>query len=375
MFRGLFVSAALLVWLFATPVYSDDAVEMQASLQRILQKYSLPGGVAATISRGKVQLKVSAGVRKQGDPTPLSPDDKLHLGSCTKAMTSTVIGMLVDEGKLSWTTTLAEAFPEFANDIHPDYRDVNISELVSHYSGAPANCEWRQLGMDKPVTEQRLEMIRTVFFKPPFQKPHDQQLYSNVGYVAAGAILEKVTGKSWEDLITERLFEPLKMTSAGFGPPSIEGSVNQPWGHVLQETTLVPVQNDNPPVLGPAGTVHMSIEDWTRFASLHLGTTRIKPALLQTRTLNHLQTPYSVFDKRVTAKASPYGFGWVFTERPWGGGKVFTHNGSNRTWNSLIWMAPEKKAGFLAAVNAETPEADKALDDIMVELIRLWSKK
>ena len=347
---------------------------VQAGVDDILKRHSMPGGVAAIIENGKVSLKVASGFRKQGDSERFTVNDKVHIGSCTKAMTATLAGMLIDKGKLTWDTKITDVFPEFAEQLHEDYRPVTISHLMSHYSGAPANVVWRSLGADDSLQKQRLTMMRQVFFQKPDHEPGKSYLYSNVGFVAAGAMLEKVTGETWENLIAARLFEPLGIKNAGFGPPSVNGAVDQPWGHVIKEGQQSPVQLDNPPILGPAGTVHMTIDDWSRFACLHLGTLKQKKPLLKQETLTHLQTPVHQFDPKIVPEANPYGFGWINTERPWGAGKVLTHTGSNTNWFATLWLAPNKKAAFIAVVNSGAPDAGKACDEMAAGMIKQWSQ-
>ncbi len=104
----------------------------------------------------------------------------------------------------------------------------------------------------------------------PLTKPGSTYAYSNVGYVLAGLMAEHVSGQSWETLMNKRLFEPLGMTSAGFGSPGHPGKVDQPWGHRDSGGEVRPTQVDNAPVMGPAGTVHCSVPDWAKFASLHM---------------------------------------------------------------------------------------------------------
>ena len=95
-------------------------------------------------------------------------------------------------------------------------------------------------------------------------------IYSNQGYAIVGAMLEKLTGTPWETLITERLFKPLHMDSAGFGPPGTIGGMDQPWGHIRKLAITVPLQADNPPAIAPAGRVHCSLDDLARFTIFHM---------------------------------------------------------------------------------------------------------
>lgn len=373
MTRYLLLTTCLLA-LNCNSIAADEVpAEIQAEVDGIIKRHAIPGGVAAMVEDGKMTLKVASGVRMLGDTAPFTVDDKVHIGSCTKAMTATLVGILIDEGKLTWDTKIIDVFPEFADQIHEDYQTVTISHLLSHYAGVPENVSWRELGTEAPLPEQRLTMMRQVFFKKPDHPPGRTYLYSNVGFVAAGAMLEKITGQPWEDLITSRLFEPLEMKSAGFGPPGKEDPDNQPWGHMKMSEFQFPIQVDNAPALGPAGTVHLTMEDWGQFASLHAGTTTNESTLLKPEILAHLQTPLQQFHPQIVTQADPYGFGWLHCERDWGAGKVLMHTGSNTTWFSTIWLSSNKKVAFMAAVNSATPESEEACNEMVNELIRHWS--
>jgi CubicO group peptidase (beta-lactamase class C family) len=109
--------------------------------------------------------------------------------------------------------------------------------------------------------EQRYEFIRAILSRPPEAQPGSKMIYSNQGYAVAGAMLEKVSGKPWEDLMTQRLFQPLHMESAGFGPPGTPGAVDQPWGHAIENGAARPSQGDNPPAIAPAARAHCSLPD------------------------------------------------------------------------------------------------------------------
>jgi CubicO group peptidase (beta-lactamase class C family) len=369
----LLLTACLLTF-SDSPVIADEVpVAIQAEVDGILKRHAIPGGVAAMVEDGKVTLKVASGVRMLGDPAPFTIDDKVHIGSCAKAMTATLAGILIDEGKLTWDTKIIDVFPEFAEQIHKEYRSVTISHLLSHYAGVPRNVSWRELGADDSLPEQRLTMMRQVFFVKPEHPPGKTYHYSNVGFVAAGAMLEKITAEPWEQLMTARLFKPLGMASAGFGPPGKDDPDNQPWGHFKASELQFPIQLDNAPALGPAGTIHLTMDDWGRFASLHAAAFDDQRVFLKPETMTHLQTPLQQFDTQLVTKSEPYGFGWIHRERDWGAGKVLAHNGSNTTWYATIQLAPKEKVAFMAAVNSATPESEEACNEMVNELIRHWS--
>ncbi len=329
-------------------------------LTKVRKSPDLPGIIGAIASPDQPTRVGAVGLRKSGAPEPFGADDLVHLGSDTKAMTATMIATLVEEGKLSWSSTLGEVLPDPAT--RADFRPVTLEQLLTHRAGLKANGPWNSLG-PRPATDQRRQLLRKMTSLEPESKPGTAFLYSNVGYALAGLMAEAVTGQSWEDLMRKRLFEPLGMKTAGFGPPGTPGKADQPWGHLRQGAALKPLQFDNPEALGPAGTVHASMADWGKFANLHLqGARGEKTPILKPETFKALQTP---------RKGEEYAKGWIVTERPWAGGKVLTHAGSNTLWYATIWLAPKKNFAFMAAANLAGDLGPRATDEAVAGMIGL----
>ena len=121
---------------------------------------------------------------------------------------------------------------------------------------------------------------------------------------------------------------------------------------------------DNPAVIGPAGTVHCSLADWAKFATMHLRGENGKEPLL----------PAEVFHKLHTATDGEYAFGWLVAKRGWAGGATLSHVGSNTMWTADIWLAPKKNAAYLAATNVGAQSGFQACDAAITELIKSSNK-
>lgn len=329
-------------------------------LAPVRDEHHLPGLAGAILLGDRVAAIGAAGIRKIGSPEPFLATDHVHLGSCTKAMTATLIGMLVDDGKLTWKTTIGDVFGQRAVHVHPGIQGVTLEQLLTHRAGLPHDVQWWFLS-GRDTTEQRMAIIESMLTNPPIHPPGTKYEYSNVGYALAGLMAEVVADQSWETMIRKRLFEPLGMTTAGFGAPGRRGTVEQPWGHQSAGGQVKPVQLDNAPALGPAGTVHCSLADWGRFAALHLAAAQGKPRMLRAATFRFLHTP---------PPGSDYAGGWLVCQRTWAGGQALTHTGSNTTWMSTVWLAPARNLVFLASTNQGGKVAEKAVDDAIVALLR-----
>jgi CubicO group peptidase (beta-lactamase class C family) len=332
-------------------------------LKPILEKYpELPGLAGAIVDGDRIMALGAVGIRKAGAPELMRPGDLIHLGSDTKAMTATLIGKLIESKRLTFATTMAEVFPDLRQEMNAEMAKVTVRQLLDHMAGLPHDIDWWAIDRSKKsLREQRRVAVETALKKAPDQPPGTKYEYSNVGFVILGAIVEGKTGKPWEEVIESELFKPLRMTTAGFGPPGTPGKVDQPWGHVIKDGKPEPLQSDNAPLMGPAGRVHCSISDWGKFVSLYLEPDHPKPLILRAATIHELTTPGTVGD---------YAGGWIVTKRPWAGGTALTHAGSNTMWFCVVWAAPTRHFAVLAATNAAGEEAPKACDDIAGALIK-----
>jgi CubicO group peptidase (beta-lactamase class C family) len=351
------------------PSVAEHSLEDLADLLAPIRKqHNMPALGAAVIVDGKLVALGVDGVRKLGDATLVTRDDLWHLGSCTKAMTATLLAQQVALGKLSFATTVGEALPKLRAGMHAESRQITIEQLLQHRSGLPSQpptAQWLELfDFEGTTIEARREVAATMLAKPPEAKPGERFLYSNAGYMIAGAVLEAVTGKSWQELLQADLFVPLAMQHVGFGPPGRDGHVDQPWGHVTGKRGSVAMFADNPPALGPAGTVHASLSDWAKFVALHLGVAAQQASpLLGTKMLRALHTPPTGAD---------YALGWVATTRAWAPGPILWHNGSNTMWYAVTWLAPEAK--FAVLVTCNHGDGSKACDDAAAACIRRFRR-
>ncbi|MFZ2055645.1 MAG: serine hydrolase domain-containing protein [Candidatus Aminicenantales bacterium] len=344
---------------------AERDIKINEVLESIRQKHHVPALAGAIVTGKGLVMRGVVGVRKAGTEILATVEDKWHLGSNTKAMTTTLIGLLVEQGKLKWDTTIEQVFPEIAPELQPELRGVTLLHLLSHRAGLPANIVWMAVSKpDLSMSQQRLECVKILAKTKPLSMPGTTFLYSNLGYVIAGAMAEKTMSSNWEDLMTELIFKPLGMKSAGFGGLGTPGEIDQPWGH---EADGKPVSRngpavDNPPVLGPAGTVHCSLSDWAKFISDHLRGTRGERAFLKPETYKMLNTP---------PFGGEYALGWMTVEREWGGGTVLTHAGSNTMNYAVVWAAPKHDFAVLVTTNQGGPAAAKACDEAAAALIWL----
>lgn len=333
--------------------------DLSSWLETIRAKEKVPALAAVVLHGDTIVAAGVTGVREAGQPERVTLQDAFHLGSDTKAMTATMIARLVEQGKLRWDSTIGDVFGSAVPTMDPAWRKVTLTQLLTHRAGVSGDMSedglWRRLcELRGTPVEQRMELVRGVLARPPLHRPGTKFLYSNGGYAIAGAMAETVTGRSWEDLMQAQLFQPLGITTAGFGAPGTPGKHDQPLGHsqVGSAIQLGP-QADNPESIGPAGRVHMSITDWAKFITLHLRGDAANPhrkvSLLRPETFDFLHRP-------AEGPGQVYACGWGVMEEPATAGaaqrgRMLVHDGSNTLWYCIVRLEPDRDWAVLVACN------------------------
>jgi len=264
---------------------------------------------------------------------------------------------------LRWDDSLAKQATELSERLPQSHRGVTLEQLLQHRSGFPPNARDWWLARGRNVSEYRREILVDSLKNLPLEPPGKVEIYSNLGYLAAGLIAEYRTGESWEELMQREVFLPLKLESAGFGPPSLHGSLEQPWGHTIEQGELASSQRDNSPALGPAGTVHMSILDWFHCCELFAGGGPTD--FLRSATLQKLIKP-DLNDQ--------YAYGWGVMKRDWAKGNILLHAGSNLSWYSKACVVPRLGRIYLCVFNRGGDDMDQWAEQAFAEMIRMSNR-
>ena len=349
-----------------------NALELGDLLEETRVKYNLPSVAAAVTKNGEIIDKVVVGFRKVGSPEKVTLEDKYHIGSCTKSMTTTLAGILVDEGKIKWSSSIDDIFLDHVQDIHKSYLKVTLEQLLSMTGGVPNIFEkypqlWQKIYNNKSFMnplQQRDFLLREVLKREPAFEAGKDYLYSNSSVSIAGMMLEKVSGETWEQLILSKLAKPLKINSLGFGAPAKDKSkVDQPYGHLLNKqnsTAIFPGHfDDNPAAIAPAGLVHLSIVDFARYTAFYADECKL---LLKKDTFEKITAPVK----------ENYALGWVCLETAWGG-KVFYHNGSNTMNYAIMFVSPSKKFSLVVTTNSDGPNVAVGLEEIAGKIITKYT--
>lgn len=342
--------------------------EFQQIVKQTVAEFKVPGMAACVVNGDQAFVTAVAGVRKLGDKAKIKPTDLFSLGSCTKSMTATLAAMCVEEGKVRWDSKLTEVFPGW--NVNTALRNVTLEDLLYHRAGLRPDLVEDDMARyaysAEPPMANRKEAVAKLLAEDPVRKPGSEFLYSNLGYTTVGVALETILHKPWEDLVRERVFKPLGMASAGFGPIGSRKKVDQPWGHESKPdkpyTPFPPgPESENPSVIGPAATVHCCIEDLARYAKFHLRGAQGRGKLLSASSFERLRTDHY---------KQGYAMGWVVVDQGWTKGVALNHNGSNTMSSSLMWIVPGQDFAIVVSTNAGDSNAFKACNNVVAEVAK-----
>ncbi len=379
--------AALAVACTLGTAQAQDSLD--AMVKADAEQAGFPAMAAAVVVKGKLLAVGTGGTRRVGTVIPLTHNDRFHIGSDTKAMTSLMAAMMVEAGKLRWDSTFEQVFPELAAGMDAGVKRVTLTQLLSHTSGLPSDdADFGELLAKVALqpgnlNDQRYWMVQQTVTKPLAREPGASFAYSNLGYTMAGAMIERVGEKSWEELIYDRVFTPLKLTTAGIGPQATLGRIDAPLGHVVVDGKLKAMiggpEADNPLVISPAGTAHMSVIDFATWGGWMAGLGKRAPFLVKPETMKKLITPVVSMSAASTssttvAGAAQYALGWGSTKMAWTDYLVAFHGGSNNMNKAYIWVDTQRDAAIVVMTNVATPNTDDVMQKLAGKLYGSYVK-
>jgi len=346
---------------------SSGEANLAELLESIRVKERLPALAAAIIIDGEMYAAAAVGTRKIGSENWVTVDDSFLIASCSKAFTATLAAVLVEKGVITWNATLGEAYPDL--DMRKEYENITLIQLLSHRAGLP---EWIGHLTSKTTNDQFYEnwwtdrktpkIMRSRYLTETVKQelvdePDTSVYYSNSGYLMAGAMIEKMAGKSYEQLMIEEIFNPLEMHTAGFGLPIKLSSTFQPFGHKAVGATPTPITRDFPVYMAPTAVIHISIKDWAKFVRFHLKPEIKGRVILNDDALRRLHTPPNDAYWREDAEENGYGvpslnyaLGWYTLDI---GGKkgLLWHPGGNTGFIAQVIMDPGRNNAIMVVTN------------------------
>ena len=232
-------------------------------IEKIMQEWNAPGVAVGIVLKDKLVFAKGYGYRDLENKLPVTSTTLFPIASNTKLFTSVAAGFLVEEGKLAWDKPIKEFDPtiQFYND--ELNRSVTLRDMLSHRTGISRHdLIWYKSAFT------RKELFERIKFLEPSQPLRQGYLYNNLMYMGVGYVMEHVSGKTWEDFVTEKIFQPLKMSSSVFTVEVMENQKDFAFPYYeKRDTTLLlkyPFYREMQGV-GPCGSIISNVQDMSRW--------------------------------------------------------------------------------------------------------------
>ncbi|HEY2377389.1 MAG TPA: serine hydrolase [Gemmatimonadaceae bacterium] len=354
---------------------------LDAYVTKAIDTWKIPGLSIAIVRNDSVIYAKGFGVQSVAAKTPVNEKTLFEIGSSSKAFTATLIAMLVGEGKMHWDDRLTTYLPDFRMYDPVANEAVTLRDALTHRTGiARGELAWLGSGVSR---DEVLHRVR--FLKPdaPFRSHYS---YQNMMFLAAGQAAGKAGGSSWDDLVRQRIFTPLGMTSTATTYRGL-ANTNVATPHGMDHDTAFtkpPFDADN---IAPAGAIMSSAVDmaqWLRF-QLNDGMVNGK-RLVASAALRETHTPQilipssggrgGVPDTAPVKRFTSYGMGWMVED--YRNQLSWQHGGNTLGMTAAVGMLPEKKVGVVVLSNMQGAQLPELLEQYVFDRalgapLRDWS--
>lgn len=346
--------------------------EADRYFNQMVKDWEVPGVSIAVFHKGEIKYAKGFGVKSVEEKGAPDEHTLYAIASNSKAFTATLLGMLVDEGKLSWDDKVVEYVPYFRLKDPWLTGQVKIKDLLSHRVGLgtfSGDVLWYK---SERSNEDIIRSARHLPLKFDFR---DGFGYSNLMYITAGEVIRAVTGNSWADEVKTRILEPLGMSRSVTSPDMLKAVGNYAAPHARVEGQNVPVQWEDWQEIGALGGIISSVSDLTRWANFNLNRGVVNgDTLLNPRTHSRLLTPHNNYFiphdamRHNDTHFSGYGLGWKLND--YKGRMMVSHTGGYDGMISAFTLIPDENLAVVVLTNGvQSPirAATNYLLDLFIE--------
>ena len=367
--------------LFASPaLHAQKSVDdskaialFDSYIQQSMPNWKVPGLSIVVVKNGNVVFRKAYGVRELGNPEPYTTSTLSTCASTTKAMTAVCMGMLVDEGKVKWSDRVSDLLPGFKLSDPYSSAEITVHDLFTHNSGLGNADNLWVFGYSRNEIIKRMKEI------PPAYSFRSSYIYQNLMYIVAGEVIHKISGKTWDEFITERLFKPIGMNHSFADHSLIPAGDNTTTPHFKDRARGDSVRaisyyhGDN---IGAAGGVWSCADDMDKWLQCLLDSTRIhETRLLKPETFTTIFQPKIVIPglmyptmQLLKPHWQTYGLGWF--QHDYRGRMVQFHTGSLDGLVAITGLMPDEKSGVYVFGNLDHAELRHAL---LYKAFDLWN--
>lgn len=334
---------------------------------RTLKEFDVPGIAVGVIQDGKVMVAKGYGVRRLGDPAPVTSKTLFGIASNTKAFTSTALAMLVDEKKIDWDQRVVDVLPWFQMSDPYVSREMRIRDLLVHRSGLALGAGDLMIWPESSLSAK--DIMRRLRYVPLATSFRSKYAYDNVLYIVAGAVIEQASGKPWAEFIRERIFQPLGMKRTRTSIVDVPAGEDLAWPHAPAHGKLQAIEHSKLDPAAPAGAIQSCVDDLFPWVNMQLHEGEYAGGRLFTARQSremwtpHIWVPINPNPQKELAALKPnfnaYALGWMTYD--YRGQRIVYHTGGLNGMVTRVTLVPEKKLGIIVLTNQQEGGAFNAV--------------
>ncbi len=373
------------LFVLAFQVFAQDKDQrwqgLDEELNEILETWQAASFAVAVVEKDKVVYAKGFGYADYDNKVKADENTLYAIGSCSKAFTSSLLGLLREDGKLDFDDSPREYIPElsFYNSELNDL--VTIKDMMSHRTGLPRHdFAWYLFPTDSKDT-----LIQRIAHQEPFTGVREQWYYNNFMFLTQGVIAEKLTGKSWGDNIKEKLFAPLGMTRSNVSIPELKKSKNVAKGYQVSDDKIKAMDYYRIRAMGPAGSINSSVNEMANWmiAWINGGKFEGKEVLpaayvqeaMSSQMIVGAATPGAEYPDLHMAN---YGYGWFLSS--YRGHYRVEHGGNIDGFSANTCFFPSDSVGIVVLVNQNGSVVPSMVRNTVADRVlglskREWSKE
>ena len=344
---------------------------LDAYVEAAMAAWEIPGFALAVVQGDSILYARGYGTTERGQGTPVDANTLFAIASTSKAFTTAALAMLVDEGRLNWDDKVTDHLPGFALSDPWVTRELTVRDLVTHRVGV---ARFDNLWIASPFS--RAEILERARHLPQVEGFRSSYGYNNILYIVAGELVAALTGRSWDDVIEERIFQPLGMTRSSSRNAVVEtrAGVAEPHTWVNEEVRTIPRRNYD--AIGGAGAIWSSAAEMAQWMRLHLNNGQFNGTLLLSPAqMAEMQRPVTVMPIDSTARRlhptnhfTAYALGWRVQDLQ--GRRLVHHSGSINYTRTHLVMVPEEGIGVVAMANLSSSNLQLAVTHWILDVLQ-----
>lgn len=355
---------------------------IDAQLQTILADWKTPGFAVAVVEKNKMIYSRGFGYRDYEKKVLATPNTLFAIGSCTKAFTSSLLGILRNENKLDFDKSPLTYIPELRFFNHEMDNLITVKDLMCHRTGLPRHdYSWYLF-----PTDSRDSLMKRIRYMEPSAGIREKYQYNNFMFMLQGLIAENVTGKKWNENVSEKFFGPLGMSGSNFTIEALEKSQDAAFGYRLKNDSIIEkLDYNNIRAMSPAGSINSSVNDMARWAITWINGGKYEgKEIIPASYVSEAISSQMVSSGALPSKEYPdqylstYGYGWGMSS--YRGHYLVQHGGAIDGFSALTCFFPSDSIGIIVLVNQDGSAVPSIVRNIIADkMLKLnvidWNKK